>query len=90
VDETALAVDALAGLLALTARDQGPAAVDGARLARSVRAGVRWLVERTDCGREFEAAPIGFYFARLWYFERMYPIAFTLGALARAREVFLR
>jgi squalene-hopene/tetraprenyl-beta-curcumene cyclase len=31
-----------------------------------------------------EPAPIGFYFARLWYFERLYPMIFTVAALRRA------
>ena len=66
VEETALALEALAGL--------SPA---------SVNAGTRWLVERVDSGTWCEPAPIGFYFARLWYYERLYPMIFTLGALGK-------
>jgi squalene-hopene/tetraprenyl-beta-curcumene cyclase len=47
----------------------------------AVRRGVGWLVERTRKGTQFEAAPIGLYFARLWYSERLYPVIFTLHAL---------
>ena len=32
---------------------------------------------------EFEPAPIGFYFAKLWYYERAYPLVFAVGALGR-------
>jgi squalene-hopene/tetraprenyl-beta-curcumene cyclase len=27
--------------------------------------------------------PIGFYFAKLWYFERLYPLIWTTGALGK-------
>jgi squalene-hopene/tetraprenyl-beta-curcumene cyclase len=45
---------------------------------------VEWLVERVEDGSFAEPSPIGFYFAKLWYFERMYPLVFTLGALGKA------
>jgi squalene-hopene/tetraprenyl-beta-curcumene cyclase len=35
-------------------------------------------------GRYREPAPIGFYFAKLWYFERLYPLIFTVAALRQA------
>jgi squalene-hopene/tetraprenyl-beta-curcumene cyclase len=28
-----------------------------------------------------EPSPIGFYFAKLWYFERLYPLIFAVAAL---------
>ncbi len=28
-----------------------------------------------------QPAPIGFYFAKLWYYERLYPMVFTVAAL---------
>ena len=46
--------------------------------------GCRWLAERTAEGTRFEPAPIGLYFAKLWYSERLYPIIFTVAALRRA------
>ena len=54
------------------------------RAAGAVEAGVRWLVERTAQGKRFDAAPIGLYFAKLWYSEELYPLAFTVAALERA------
>ena len=30
---------------------------------------------------------IGFYFANLWYFEKLYPVIWTLGALQQAADV---
>lgn len=66
VEETALAVEALAGF-------RGEAAARGAR----------WLAEKVLDGSWREAAPIGFYFAKLWYHERLYPLIFTVGALGK-------
>lgn len=72
VEETALAIDALI--------DCGEVAGANEALAR----GIRWLVERVEDGGFLNASPIGFYFANLWYFERLYPLIFTVGALGRA------
>jgi squalene-hopene/tetraprenyl-beta-curcumene cyclase len=53
-------------------------------LTRAVERGVRWLMERVAAGRIGEASPIGFYFAKLWYFEKLYPMIFATPALRRA------
>ena len=45
---------------------------------------LRWLVQRVEDGSFAEPSPIGFYFAKLWYFERLYPIIFSVAALGRA------
>jgi squalene-hopene/tetraprenyl-beta-curcumene cyclase len=74
VEETALAVDALAR-----------APLDGAGRATLAR-GVDWLLEAVEAGRHRVASPIGFYFAKLWYYERLYPLIFTVSALGRARR----
>ena len=37
-------------------------------------------------GLLFKPTPIGFYFAKLWYFEKLYPIIFTVSALGRMRR----
>jgi squalene-hopene/tetraprenyl-beta-curcumene cyclase len=74
VEETALAVDALIGC--------GEIAGSKEAIAR----GLRWLVERVEDGRFLNPSPIGFYFAKLWYFEKLYPLIFTVGALGRAHK----
>jgi squalene-hopene/tetraprenyl-beta-curcumene cyclase len=51
-----------------------------------VNKGLAWLVEQVDAGGLHSPTPIGFYFAKLWYFERLYPIIFTVAALGRARR----
>ena len=71
VEETALAVEALAR--------------EGA--SDALRRGTAWLIRSTDGGRRFRASAIGFYFARLWYFEELYPVIWTAGALRAAHAV---
>jgi squalene-hopene/tetraprenyl-beta-curcumene cyclase len=75
VEETALAVEALAEL---SENEMPPNA------RQSLERGVVWLIERVNAGRWREPSPIGFYFARLWYYEKLYPMIFTVGALNRA------
>ncbi len=67
VEETALAVEALAGTAEVSAVENGTA----------------WLVARVEAGTWREPAPIGFYFAKLWYYERLYPLIWTVGALGK-------
>jgi squalene-hopene/tetraprenyl-beta-curcumene cyclase len=69
VEETALAVEALF-------------AVDPH--ADAVQRGLSWLVGHIERDAFREPAPIGFYFAKLWYYERLYPLIFATSALARA------
>jgi squalene-hopene/tetraprenyl-beta-curcumene cyclase len=78
IEETALAVEALAGQDAIE--------------VEVVERGVAWLAERTARGTRFDPSPIGFYFAKLWYFEKLYPLIFTVAALnaARARSASTR
>ncbi|MFQ5731740.1 MAG: prenyltransferase/squalene oxidase repeat-containing protein [Planctomycetaceae bacterium] len=71
VEETALAVEILA-----SAEPQ----------ADSTRRGLQWLCDCVEDGTWRETTPIGFYFARLWYFERLYPLIFVVAALRRALQ----
>ncbi len=67
-EETALAVSAL---------------VDGGEACRAAAArGGVWLTVRGTEGME-RPAPIGLYFALLWYHERLYPWVWALDALTR-------
>jgi squalene-hopene/tetraprenyl-beta-curcumene cyclase len=50
-------------------------------IASAISRGVSWLIQHTDRGRNFEPSPIGFYFAKLWYWEQLYPLIWTVGAL---------
>jgi squalene-hopene/tetraprenyl-beta-curcumene cyclase len=77
IEETAFAVDALA---AVVERDAVAAAHLGPVLAR----GASWLVAATRSGELTVPTPVGLYFAKLWYFEALYPLIFASGALGRA------
>ena len=70
VEETALAVEVLLSV--------GPDA------EAAVNNGLAWLVHRVESGGLYDPTPIGFYFAKLWYFEKLYPIIFTVAALGCA------
>jgi len=66
MEETALAVAAL----------QGRPEAEDARLR-----GAEWLADRVADGGLDRPAPIGLYFAQLWYSEELYPIIWTVAAL---------
>ena len=71
VEETALAVEALLGN-------------EDESLQLAARKGLRWLVEAVENDKHTETSPIGFYFAKLWYHEKLYPLIFTASALGGA------
>lgn len=50
----------------------------------SIMAGLTWLAGRVQQGGLAHAKPIGFYFAKLWYYEKLYPALFGLSALGTA------
>jgi squalene-hopene/tetraprenyl-beta-curcumene cyclase len=79
VEETALAVEALAGSLA---GQQFDPSVSIPQVKGTVEFGAKWLIHRVTSGQWLNASPIGFYFANLWYYERRYPMIFTVGALS--------
>jgi squalene-hopene/tetraprenyl-beta-curcumene cyclase len=81
VEETSLAVEALAAVISA---GQIPMGASREPAMRAMSSGVRWLIERIEAGTWTDPAPIGFYFAKLWYYEKMYPLIFTVGALGRA------
>jgi squalene-hopene/tetraprenyl-beta-curcumene cyclase len=73
VEETALAVEAVWGAACGGAPALGPVLTQG----------LEWLVDAVESGRWTQASPIGFYFAKLWYHERLYPIIFVVSALGQ-------
>jgi squalene-hopene/tetraprenyl-beta-curcumene cyclase len=106
VEETALAVDALATVL-LSGRNleagsgvqtgctPGDSRQDGSKLSSQETAagnhacpeaiirGVEFLLGSVDDGRHRVPWPIGFYFAKLWYHEQLYPLVFATTALGK-------
>ena len=81
VEETSLAVEALfAG-----------AAMDGLESSwtrAAAEKGLEWLLKRVESDSFGAPSPIGFYFAKLWYYEKLYPLLFAVGALRRAMDFF--
>ncbi len=53
---------------------------------RACQRGLQWLANAVADGAIIEPAPIGFYFAKLWYFERLYPLIFAASSLNLARR----
>ena len=51
--------------------------------SQAIIAGVEFLLKSVDQKRHRLPWPIGFYFAKLWYHERLYPLIFTTGALGK-------
>lgn len=71
IEETALAVSALASWHTEST------------VCTALEKGVLNLVERVESDAWLKPAPIGLYFARLWYSEETYPAIWTVEALGR-------
>jgi squalene-hopene/tetraprenyl-beta-curcumene cyclase len=73
VEETSLAISALIPLA-----DSNPA------ISQAVSRSLTWLTAAVEQDAHRRPAIIGFSQAKLWYHERLYPLAFAAGALSRA------
>lgn len=71
IEETALAVEALVSC----GRDE--------RHEQAAAKGLTWLIDAVEANRHQESSPIGLYFAKLWYYERLYPLITTVSALGQ-------
>ncbi|MDB6026895.1 MAG: shc 2 [Verrucomicrobiales bacterium] len=82
IEETALAVEAIATAL------KHPLVSDllRSRCRLVLGGGTNYLVRKIESGEWTRPTPIGFYFAKLWYYERLYPIVFASAALKAARN----
>ena len=75
IEETAVAISGLAAAPALSAE-----------VTLSLQRGASWLSKETGGFESFKSAPIGLYFAKLWYAEELYPLILTadaMGSVAR-------
>jgi squalene-hopene/tetraprenyl-beta-curcumene cyclase len=75
VEETALAVTALL-----------PLAAESQPVAKAMSAGLSWLVNAIEQDGHRRPAAIGVYPSKIWYHERLYPLAFAETALSRALQ----
>jgi squalene-hopene/tetraprenyl-beta-curcumene cyclase len=74
IEETAVALEALLSL---------PDATLGKEA--TIR-GLNWLSKAISLGYHRTSWPIGFYFAKLWYHEKLYPLIFSLAAVGLALQ----
>lgn len=77
IEETALALDALA-VSYKTAKNKHT------KIETAIYQAVAWMIENTN---EITPAPIGLYFASLWYFEKLYPLTFAIAALQKVQNL---
>ncbi len=82
IEETALAIDAIASCVvngSIFERQRGSA-------GESLITGSRALMDLLSSHDTLPSSPIGLYFARLWYHEKLYPLIFSLSALRKVRK----
>ena len=77
VEETALAVEAISVCLS----DPDSFFGKPPQALHAAARGAQWLANQVASGAFRQPAPIGFYFSKLWYYEKLYPLIFTVGAL---------
>jgi squalene-hopene/tetraprenyl-beta-curcumene cyclase len=91
IEETALAIESLCACISkhslLLPYSKLLSDSDHAATLSAIRSGLHWLTTATRAGTDYPASPIGFYFAKLWYFEKLYPLVYTVAALNRAHSI---
>ncbi|MHC4132578.1 MAG: prenyltransferase/squalene oxidase repeat-containing protein [Planctomycetota bacterium] len=90
IEETALATDALASILnrsnSLPEEDL-KSTMPVEQMHSQVIKGASWLLKRTEDIKKLTPSPIGLYFAKLWYYEELYPVIFTISALEKVKKL---
>jgi squalene-hopene/tetraprenyl-beta-curcumene cyclase len=71
IEETAVTIEALAHY---------------SEHSTQVAGGAEWLLNQLEAEEWKRPAPIGLYFARLWYYERLYPLIFSVSALGKLKK----
>ncbi len=74
IEETAVALEALLSAPQTTLGEEA-----------TIR-GLNWLSKAIGLGYHRTSWPIGFYFAKLWYHEKLYPLVFSLAAVGLALQ----
>jgi squalene-hopene/tetraprenyl-beta-curcumene cyclase len=75
IEESAVALEALLTLEDISLADS------------TIIRGINWLSESIRLGYHRTSWPIGFYFAKLWYYEKLYPTIFSVAALGTANKI---
>lgn len=55
--------------------------------SQAAQRGLEWLLGQIESGKVHQQSPIGFYFAKLWYSEKLYPLCFAAQAMRRAVDL---
>ena len=77
VEETALAIEALLST------------DEPLQFQSALQKGMDWLTSAVENEQHRAPAPIGLYFAKLWYHEKLYPMTFAVSALRSAVKRFV-
>ena len=85
IEESSLALSSLAQSMKAMSREI-PRELEE-RLKASLQRGADWLCERIENQAYRKHAPIGFYFAKLWYHECLYPMVYTAAAMRALHAV---
>ena len=80
IEETALAVDALTESLGIL--DEATSSIVESAISKAAV----WLIDQTQGDGPINPSPIGLYFAKLWYFEDLYPLIFAVSALQKVKN----
>jgi squalene-hopene/tetraprenyl-beta-curcumene cyclase len=83
VEETALCTETLLLAIQCSSIDE----LMRKRLESHARRGVEWLLRAVELDCIAIHWPIGFYFAKLWYYEKMYPLVFAASTLTKALNI---
>ena len=83
-EETALCISVIAQMLKKRKFDTPGVTTE---CEEALSRGLKWLLPRIENNAYQMVSPIGFYFAKLWYFEAMYPLVFVAGALNQVDQL---
>ena len=83
-EETALCISVIALVLKKRKLDNPRTTT---KCEEALSRGLKWLLPRIENDAYQMVSPIGFYFAKLWYFEAMYPLVFVAGALNQVDQL---
>ena len=90
VEETSLAIDALAQLLYRTTIESDfdkQLYLPKEQMTNAITHAASWLINKINSNKPLTPTPIGLYFASLWYYEDLYPYIFTLSALQKLKNL---
>ncbi len=86
IEETAVVLGALFALCLVEKKRAKVGFTLEEKLAGVLERGLHWLLTRLEEEGDLRPIPMGLYFARLWYAERLYPILFSAQAIGLARR----